>query len=407
MKTLIVTLILTASVLAQADETSTNLPSPAQRRIDAAKLVLQKQPSRYQAYNDLALGLARRARETGDARYYQQAEQAIESSLRIQPQNFEGRQAHVSVLFGERRYRQALEEAQALNRAMPDALLVWGYIAEADAALGDYDQAGKAAQWMMNLRPGNLPAYLCGASLREDWGDTAGAIEFLSKALQGTPPLETEETAWILTAMARLNRLSGGFDSADDLLQQAQKIVPDYYLTLEEWARLRMAQNRYEDAVGLIERRNRNFPSLQGRYLLAEALEHAGHGGEASVAYARFESDARSRINEADNDNRELILYYAGRGHRADEALRVAQLEFRQRHDVWTLDAYAWALYSNRQYEEARRQFDAVLAVGTRDATLFYHAASIAKATGDEAAAGRYLRMSLEIDPASAASESE
>ena len=171
--------------------------------------VLQKQPDRYQAYNDLALALVRRARETGDTSYYEQAREAIASSLRIQPENFEAGQAHVALLLAEHRYRPALEEAQALNHRMPDAVLIWGYMAEAEAALGDYQQAEESAQWMMNLRPGNLPAYLTGADLRQDWGDIDGALDFLSKALQQTPPFETEETAWILTRMARLHRQSG------------------------------------------------------------------------------------------------------------------------------------------------------------------------------------------------------
>ena len=170
-------------------------PSPAELRIEAAQKVLQKQPNRYQAYNDLALALVRRA--TGDRRQLatiEQAQAAIDSSLRIQPGNFEAGQAHVALLLAEHRYRQALEEAQALNHRMPDAVLIWGYMAEAEAALGDYKQAEESAQWMMNLRPGNLPAYLTGAALRQDWGDIDGALDFLGKALQQTPPFETEET---------------------------------------------------------------------------------------------------------------------------------------------------------------------------------------------------------------------
>jgi len=399
MKTIVITLILTTAALAGALETGTNLPPPAQRRIEAARLVLERQPNRYQAYNELAIALAHRARETGDTSYYRQAEQAIGSSLRIQPHNFEGEQAHVFVLIGERKYQQALAEAHALNRVTPDTVLVWGYMAQAEAALGDYDKAEEAAQWMMNLRPGNVPAYLVGASLREDWGDISGALDFFNRALQETPPLETEEAAWILTAMARLDRLSGSFDAADALLQRASGEFPGYYLTAEECARLRMAQHRDEDSVELIKKRNQSFPSLQSRYLLAEALERAGHTAEAGAAYRQFEIEARSRIDEADNDNRELVLYYTGRGQRDDEALRIARSEFGRRHDVWTLDAYAWALYSNRQYDEARRQIDKAVEVGTHEATILSHAASIAAATGDTVAANRYLKMSVEIDP--------
>ena len=180
MKTLVLALSLSLSAFGAAGGEVAS-PSPAQLRIEAAQEVLQKQPKRCQAYNDLALALVRRARETADNSYYPQAQAAIETSLQIQPDNFEARQAHVALLLGEHKYRQALDEAQALNHRMPDAVLIWGYIAEADAALGDYDQAEKAAQWMMDLRPGNLPAFLCGAALREDWGETDGALDFLAK----------------------------------------------------------------------------------------------------------------------------------------------------------------------------------------------------------------------------------
>ena len=273
MKTLTFVLFLAIAGSAAAGASDDRSPSPAELRIAADQKVLQKQPSRYQAYNDLALALVRRARETGDKSYYPQAQVAIESSLRIQPENFEAGQAHVALLLAEHRYHAALEEAQALNHRMPDAVLVWGYMADAEAALGNYKQAEDSAQWMMNLRPGNLPAYLTGAALRQDWGDIDGALDFLTKALQQTPPLETEEIAWILTRMARLHRQSGRPDAAEALLEQALKAFPDYYLSLEELAEVRLAQHHYPEAVELMEKRNRSFPSPSSHLLMARAFE--------------------------------------------------------------------------------------------------------------------------------------
>ena len=177
MKTLAFALFLAIPLSGAAGAGDDASPSPAALRIAAAQKVLQKQPRRYQAYNELAMALVRWARETGDNSYYQQAQKAIESSLQIQPKNFEAVQAHVALLLAEHRYHSALDEAQELNHRMPDPVLVWGYIAEAQAALGNYQQAEEAAQWMMNLRPGNLPAYLCGAALRQDWGDLEGALD--------------------------------------------------------------------------------------------------------------------------------------------------------------------------------------------------------------------------------------
>jgi tetratricopeptide (TPR) repeat protein len=405
MKTLVIALFLTISASGAAGASEDNSPSPAELRIEGAQKVLQKQPNRYQAYNDLALALVRRARETGDNSYYEQARAAIANSLRIEPNNFEAEQAQVDLLLAEHRYRLALEQARALNHRMPDAVLIWGYMAEAQAALGDYQQAEEAAQWMMNLRPGNLRAYLTGADLRQDWGDIDGAEEYLSKALQQTPPFESEETAWILTRMATLLRQSGRTDTAESLLQKALKTFPDYYLPLEELAEIRLDQHLYPQAVELLEKRNQSLPSPSSRLLAARAYEGAGSPADAAKMYTEFESGARARVALSDDANSDLITYYADHAHQPQEALRIARLEMRNRHDVWALDAYAWALYANRQYAEANQQIEKALAFGTRDAVLYYHAGAIEAAFGKKAEASHYLQASLDLNPTSEVSE--
>ena len=57
----------------------------------------------------------------------------------------------------------------------------------------------------------------------------------------------------------------------------------------------------------------------------------------------------------------------------------MARVEIARRRDIPTLDAYAWALYANGQYAEARVELDKALKVGIRDATLLGHAAAIAE----------------------------
>jgi len=92
---------------------------------------------------------------------------------------------------------------------------------------------------------------------------------------------------------------------------------------------------------------------------------------------------------------------YLGRGHDAAEALRIAQLEIAKRHDVNTLDSYAWALCGNGRYEEAQEQVAVALAVGVREAQMFYHAGVIAAKLHDDASAARYLNQSVELNPSS------
>src|SRR5271156_3749765 len=87
---------------------------------------------------------------------------------------------------------------------------------------------------------------------------------------------------------------------------------------------------------------------------------------------------------------------YLGRGHDPAEALRIAQLEIAKRHDVNMLDAYAWALCGNGRYQEAQKQIAMALAVGVREAKMFYHAGVIDAQIHDDASAARYLKQSVE-----------
>jgi len=393
----LVLILLLATLPAAAADTIPS-PSPAQRRVEMAKAVLEKQPDRFQAENDLAMALIGRARETADSSYYPQAEAAISRSFQLKPHNFEAAQAHVALLVAEHRYDQALAEAKILNHTTPDSVSVWGYMADAEEALGDYDEAAGAAQWMLTLRRGNVPGLLRAAALREDWGDIDGAADLLDKALEDTPAFETEQTAWILTGLARLSRVNGKLDTAEALLKRALQSFPDYYASLEELARLRTAQNRNGEAVEALEKRNAHFASSESLYLLGMALERAGQPQEAQVAFSSFEQTARQRIDQADNDNRDLILYYADQRHQPAEALRIAKIEVDRRHDVRTLDAYAWALYRGGEYAEARREIDTALAVGTHEVDVFRHAAAISTALGDKDAADRELRQALDLN---------
>ena len=72
--------------------------------------------------------------------------------------------------------------------------------------------------------------------------------------------------------------------------------------------------------------------------------------------------------------------------------------ERRTRGDIQTHDAAAWALYRVRRLDEARRESDAALALGTRDATLLFHAGAIRLAQGDESGR-RLLQDALALNP--------
>jgi tetratricopeptide (TPR) repeat protein len=185
-------------------------------------------------------------------RFYAQAEDAVKKSLELAPNNFDTEKIRVSILLGEHEYPAALEAAKTLNKRVPDDVMVYGLLTDANVELGNYKDAEDSAQWMLNLRPGNLPALIRAARLRELFGDAEGAYELLDLAYQSTPPTETGERASILTQMGHLRLASGNTDAAERLFQQALTLFPNYPSALGNLAQVRIAQKRYAEAVVLL-----------------------------------------------------------------------------------------------------------------------------------------------------------
>jgi tetratricopeptide (TPR) repeat protein len=281
---------------------------------------------------------------------------------------------------------------------MPDDVMLYGFLTDANVELGNYKDAETAAQWMLDLKPGNTPGLTRAAYLRELYGDIEGSLELMSMAYQSTPPGEVEDGAWILTQMAHLNLAIGKINQAEKLSQQALVMFPGYHYALGNLAKVRIQQKRYDEAVELLKQRYDAAHHAENLFDLAQALQLVGKTDEANKAFAEFEQKSLLETNRGDNSNHELIFYYADYANRPEASLEVAKREIARRRDVFTLDSYAWALCQNGQYAEARKQIETALAVGVRDAKLFRHAGEIALRSGDKTVAERYLRESAELN---------
>ena len=395
---LVLMIVSVAAAFAQTTATAEPKLSPAQQSTAVARKLIDKNPKNYEAYNALALALSRRARETSDVKFYTEAEAALQKSFEISPANFDGERIHVWLLLGKHEFAAALQEATKLNKRMPDDVMVYGFLTDANVELGNYKDAEAACQRMLDLRTGNLPGVTRAAYLRELFGDIEGALDLMNMAFQSTPPTQVEDAAWILTQMAHLNLAIGNLDKSEKLLRQALVMFPGYHYALGNLAKVRIQQKRYGEAVELLQQRYQAAPHAENLYDLAGALQLAGQTGEAKKAFTGFEQKSLLETNQGDNSNHELIFYYADHANEPAKALEVVKREIARRHDTFTLDAYAWALYSNGQYAEARKQMEMALAVGIRNAKMFGHAGEIALKTEDKPAAERYLRHAAELN---------
>ena len=314
----------------------------------------------------------------------------MRTSLAIAPDNFEALKVRTWSLLGQHRFVEALELATTLNTKVPDDLMVYGMLTDAKIELGNYDDAEKSAQWMLDLRPGNIPALTRAAYLRELFGDIEGAIELMQAAFGRMPYQETEDRAWVLTQIGHLELIRQRPAEAERALEQALDLFPNYHYALGALAEVRTAQKRHREAADLQRRRYAVAPHPENLYELAEAQARAGMTAEAAQSYAQFEAGARREMRSQDNANRELVSYLVGAGKKPAEGLALAQQEVARRQDVYTREAYAWALFKNGRRAEARKEIAAVLAVGVQHPRVLERAALIqGKAVTPATAAAR------------------
>ena len=215
--------------------------TPAEQRMAAARQQINQNPKKADAYNSLALALIARAQETASPAYDRQAAEAIKTGFGIVPHDYQLRKAHVALLLDQQQFAQALAEAKDLNVHNPDDVTVHGYLARAEMALGDDKAAEESAQSMLNMLPFNVPGLLIAAELRVHYGDPEGALDVLNRAYAETAPTETGELAAIANKIAAIEISTGNFDVANQMLQRANQLFPNYPETARNQARLQSA----------------------------------------------------------------------------------------------------------------------------------------------------------------------
>jgi tetratricopeptide (TPR) repeat protein len=289
----------------------------------------------------------------GGRSYYEKASAELDSALKIAPDNFDARKLRITILLGQNRFEAALKAATDLNHKIPDDIALWGVLAEINTALGNYEEAVRDAQWVLNIRPGSLLGFSEAARLRAAYGDAEGAIEFYEEARRRTALGDAEERSWLLVQIAGLTAQSGDLKRADTLLGQAMALNPESQLAIAGRGKLRMMQGNYSEAVSLFHKRYDSGHIARSLYDLAGALEKAGQSDEAAAAFGNFEVKALAETEHPHNANIELIEYYLERKSKPAEALAIAKRESAVRHDSQTMASLAWAECHVEQADKA------------------------------------------------------
>ncbi|HEU5220082.1 MAG TPA: tetratricopeptide repeat protein, partial [Gemmatimonadales bacterium] len=226
------TILLLGRAAGAADMTgasmATAVASPAELQIARARADLQAHPAQVKSLNALAVALTRRARETGDVHYYEEAAQALEQARRAVPDDPATARIAAWVAMGQHQFAAAYAQTRRCERRHGADPWILSIMGDALMELGRYGEAETAYQRMVDMKPGPI-AYSRVAYLRELRGDVQGAEEMMRMAYGATRAEEAEDRAWLQVQIAHLRRLSGDPEGAESAYRSALAEFPGYH----------------------------------------------------------------------------------------------------------------------------------------------------------------------------------
>jgi tetratricopeptide (TPR) repeat protein len=353
-----------------------------------------KNPAKVDYWILLGRAWVRKARESSDPGFYVNANACAEVALEVSPDDKLAYDLQGLVLLNDHKFREAADLARRVLVAHPDDAMAYGSLSDALLELGQFEEAAAAAQTMMDIKP-NLPSYSRASYFRWLAGDEKTALEYARLAIDsGRDPKDPEPRAWELVQAAMIFWHKGDLEGADAGFMRALDGMSEYPPALVGRGKVALARGDAKRAAELFKRAYDQSPLPETAWLLGDARELAGDTAGAADAYAKLEKDGRR------GDPRTLALFYATKGKNAPDALALAGEEMKARGDVYTEDAYAWALYRAGKIGDARRVIDHARRLGTKDARLVYHQGAIHLAAGDVALGTKLVKDALAMNAA-------
>jgi tetratricopeptide (TPR) repeat protein len=366
---------------------------------------VKSDPDDFVAQNQLASRYLDLLRATGDDAYLTKARRAAEASVAVGvPElNNGGLAALARVQLASHQFAAARDTAKKLRTLAPGKSFSFGILGDALLELGDYSAAAEAYEKLAHAEEGSIDSETRLARLAVVRGELDAAREHFSNALKAikdlTPPVP-QLLAWCCVQLGQLYFGRGDWENAEKQYQAALGALPDYWAALDHVAELRAAQENYPQAIALYEKVIARVPRPELCQALGDLYAFAGKPAEAKLWHERA---AAIYLKAAEHGEalywHHLAGFYSDSVEKPDEALKWARKDLEMRHSIFAHDSMAWALYRNGQFAEASVEMKKALALGTKDAHLFFHASMIATGNGDLAQGKEFLHRAADVNP--------
>jgi tetratricopeptide (TPR) repeat protein len=348
---------------------------------------------------ELARLLLQRGRLTASEPDLREAERHARRSLRLRTaHNGATAQVLAGALMARHAFAEAREVAEGMTAADSASRSARAMLGEIELELGDYAAARRTFGTLLTVRTDFVVAPRF--ARWEELNGRPEAAEALfrgalaqAQARHGTP---ASQLAWFHWRLADLALRAGRADEARAELTAGLAAVPDDPRLLGTMARLALVQHRWATAIDAGERALARIVDPATLGLLSQAYAAVGDSARSADALTAM---AVAVLGQPGPFHRGWSLLLLEQGRDVPEVLARAQAELATRRDIYGWDLLAWALYRSGRPAEAVPASERALALGTRDAMLWYHAGMIRMAAGDSAGGRKALRMAFGINP--------
>jgi tetratricopeptide (TPR) repeat protein len=347
-------------------------------RIALYENLVEVKPETLQYRVLLAGAYIQKMRETTDFSYVDRADKVLQAVLESDSSNYDALRLSTEVQLERHNFAGVVELSRRLVGVTPMDAWNWGTLGDAHIELGDYDQAADAYQRMMNIRP-DLASYNRAAHYRFLNNDVKGAIQTMQLAISAGSN-SSENVAWCWVELGAYYAKTGQNGEAERAYNSALQTFPNYHPAYAALGKIQAAKGETSRAIENLRRAQSITPLPDYAAALYDLYMASGQKDEAVKQKQLIEVIDRLGRANGEKANRNLALIYADHDWNLDRSLDLATAELEYRHDVYTYDALAWALYKNGKLSQAAKAMDQALKLNTPEPGFKRHAQLIHEA---------------------------
>jgi len=359
----------------------------AQGMVHHLRSEITKHTDELKNYIELAQLYIQEARVSGRHHdYFPIADGILAEIFRRSPDNFEANVLASGMMMTKHDFTDAKKTIEKAIAKNPYNSGAYGVLCDANVELGNYDEAVKAVDKMMNARP-DLRSYARASYLRELHGDRNGAIEAMKMAADAGASGE-ENREWALYNLGNIFLNWGKLDTAEFIYKGILEERPNYAYAMSGLAMISAARKNYGEAVEWLVQAAHVLPEHIFVEQLADIYQAMGQTESAHEMEQKAISAFMLHEKDGWNVDREYALFCLNHNINIPEATKRAESQYKIRpSNIDAADTYAWALYKSGSAANAVPVIEQALQMKSINSNLHYHAGMIyAKADNSEKA---------------------